>query len=368
MKILIIGGHLSPAISLIDLVKDKSDVLFVGRKFSMEGDKAVSLEYKICQEKGIKFEEISAGRLQRRFTRFTIFSLLKFPLGLYQAFKILGKFKPDVVVGFGGYVSLPVIFSAFVQRIPIVIHEQTLEAGLANRIASVFARKICISFERSRQFFPKNKTVLTGNPIRREIIDPGSKMQLPSDNLPLIYITGGSQGSVFLNSLVEKTLSSLLSNYRIIHQVGSFNNFEWLEKLKKIKKFLPNEKRSRYILSDHFKSEDVGQILRSSDLVVGRAGINTVTELLFLNKPTLLIPLPFSQRNEQSKNAQFLKDVGLAEILNEKGMSASDFSGAIAHMIKHKDQYKIKDERDYSKSDGAENILKVVENAAKKTD
>lgn len=365
MKIVIIGGHLSPALSLIDLIKDKHDVLFVGRKYAFEGDDTLSLEYKLSRQLGIKFAPITAGRLQRSFTKYTIPSLLKLPLGLGESFKILSSFKPDVVVGFGGYVSLPVIFAASLKRIPVVIHEQTLEAGGANKIASLFASKVCISYDRSRQFFPNGKTILTGNPIREEIQNPNSSLALPEELIPLIYITGGSLGSMFINNLVEDSLKELLRRFRIVHQTGGFNNSESLVKLNKIKKGFSNEMRKRYLISDHFSSNDVGLILRQATLVVGRSGINTVTELLFLNKPALLIPLPNSQRDEQKKNAQFLKDQGLGEVLDEKGLTSSDFVSAINHMIRHIEKYKISDNREYLIENASENILRVVVNESR---
>lgn len=366
MKILIIGGHLSPALALIDQIRNKHDILFVGRKYAFEGDSTLSLEYKLCDELGIKFAPITTGRLQRSFTRYTIPSLLKLPLGLSESFKILRSYKPDVVVGFGGYVCLPVIFIAYLLRIPVIIHEQTLEAGGANKIASLFASKICISFDRSRQFFPRGKTILTGNPIREQIQNPASNLSLPKEFIPLIYITGGSLGSMFINNLVGSCLKELLSRFRVVHQAGGFNNFESLTRLKKIKKTLSNEMRKRYLVSDHFSSNDVGLILRQSSLVVGRSGINTITELLFLNKPALLIPLPSSARDEQKKNAQFLNQVGLCEVLNEKGVTPSDFVAAINHMIKNIEKYKINDNREYLKENAAEKILKVLENEANK--
>ena len=375
MKIVITGGHLSPALSLIDLINGsprgeagRHDVLFIGRKYGFEGDSALSLEYKLLQKLGVNFASVAAGRFQRSFTRYTIPSLFKIPIGFYQSFKILRAFAPDVFVGFGGYVSFAPALASFILRIPIVIHEQTLEAGTTNRIVSHIAEKICISFENSRQFFPKGKTILTGNPIRAQIIKPQSNLELPYENIPLIYFTGGSLGSIFINELIEKTLKDLLSKYRIIHQAGSFNNNKSLQKLRKIKKNLNNQFRKRYLVTDHFSADDVGKILREATLVVGRSGINTITELLFLNKPALLIPLSTGQHDEQRKNAQFLKEAGLAEVLNENAATPTDFVKVASHMIDGIDSYKANENKEYLKENASENILRVVENAAKKTD
>ena len=159
---------------------------------------------------------------------------------------------------------------------------------------------------------------------------------------------------------MEKSLRELLRRFRIVHQTGGFNSLESLVRLRKIKKTMGNEMRSRYLVSEHFTSDDVGMILRQASLVVGRSGINTITELLYLNKPALLIPLPNSARNEQKKNAQFLKDLGLCEVLNEK-LTSSEFISSINHMIRNIEKYKINDNREYLKEDAALNILKVVE-------
>src|SRR3990167_11265609 len=164
MKMMIIGGHLSPALSVLDSLPKDWEILFVGRKYVFEGEKSLSLEYKIINHLKIPFEEISTGRLQRKFTKNTIPSLLKLPYGFFKSLRILKKFRPDAVLGFGGYLQIPIVFVAFFLKIPVVLHEQTLESGFSNKICSSIARKICISWESSFKFFPKKKTVLTGNP------------------------------------------------------------------------------------------------------------------------------------------------------------------------------------------------------------
>ena len=138
MKVVIVGGHLAPALSVIEVLPKDTEILFIGRKYALEGDNALSLEYKTITSMNISFVGLNTGRLQRKLTKFTFFSLMKLPFGIIKSFLILLKFKPDVVVGFGGYVSIPVAFCAYLLRIPIVIHEQTMEAGLANKFVSFF--------------------------------------------------------------------------------------------------------------------------------------------------------------------------------------------------------------------------------------
>src|SRR3989344_6654527 len=167
MKIAITGGHLSPALSVIEKLSKEDVVLFVGRKHVFEGDKGLSFEYKTITSLNIPFVELTTGRLQRKFTAHTLFSIVKIPYGLAQSFLILRKFKPDVVLGFGGYLSVPVVIAAHILRIPAIIHEQTQDAGLANRMLANYADRICISWETSAKYFPRGKTIFTGNPIRK---------------------------------------------------------------------------------------------------------------------------------------------------------------------------------------------------------
>ena len=338
MKLAIIGGHLSPALSVMEALPKDIEILFVGRKYSFEGDKALSLEYKTVRSLNIPFAEITSGRLQRKLTRYTISSLLKFPVGIIQSFLILRKFKPDAVVGFGGYVSLAVTLSAFLMRIPVVIHEQTLEAGISNKIISTFAKKICISWDSSRPFFPKEKTVLTGNPVRKFTID---NFQFSIDKkLPTVYITGGSSGSHFINKLVEGCIKGLLEKFNVIHQTGdsAFGDFD---RLANLRLNFPSLLRARYILKKFIDPSVVGSILSNSDLVISRAGVNTMTELIYFEKPAILIPIPFSQGSEQLKNAKFLESHNLGKVMLQNQTDSKSLYQEIALMFEEKGKYEL---------------------------
>src|SRR3990172_7629361 len=144
MRIVIAGGHLTPALSVIEELPKDTDILYIGRKYAIEGDKAVSLEYQTITKNGIRFYVLKTGRIQRRLTRHSLSSFSKIPLGIGQSLYILKRFKPNVIVGFGGYVSFPVCIAGKILGIPIVIHEQTLEAGATNRVIGKIADKICI--------------------------------------------------------------------------------------------------------------------------------------------------------------------------------------------------------------------------------
>lgn len=365
MKILITGGHLSPALSVIEKLKGE-DVLYVGRKYALEGDKASSLEYQTIKNLGIPFFSITTGRLQRKFTRYTIPSFLKIPLGFSQSFFILKRFKPDVVLGFGGYVSWPIIIMSSFLKIPVVIHEQTLEAGMTNKMVARFAAKICISFESSKRFFPIKKVVLTGNPLRKEIVQI-SKESKVENIVPLIYITGGSLGSHFINNLVKDTVGKLIKDFQIIHQTGDSRKYKDFDRLLKIKNEL-GEDGGNYKVQKFLTPLESAESLQKADLVVARAGINTVAELLFLGKPSLLIPLPFAQNNEQLKNARFLKTQGLGEILEQKKITAEVFLRTLEKMSKNINSYKENNKQSKAivDKDAALRIVEVVNNVYKK--
>lgn len=361
MRVILIGGHLSPALSLIRELKNE-EVVFFGRKYSFEKDKALSLEYQLVEELNIPFIPITTGRLQRKFTRYTFFSFLKLPIGFFQSVRALIRFKPDVVLGFGGYISIPVVFASFILGIPVVIHEQTFEAGFANRILSRFAKKICISWESSFDFFPKNKTILTGNPIRKELFEKITDEFSFKNDLPIIYITGGSSGSHAINEAVGKILNKLLSISNVVHQTGDAKEFNDFEKLLGIKEKM-GDLKGEYKIVKFLNSAHASEILNKADLVVSRSGVNTVTELVYLKKPSLLIPLSFSQKNEQYKNALFAKELGIAEILEQKDLTEERFYGVIFKILKDKTEYVKKvsiDSGDFEKA--AENIVNVLRN------
>ena len=365
MKILIIGGHLSPALSVIDSIPKDWEVLFVGRKHVFEDEKSLSLEYKTINDLKIPFEEISTGRLQRKFSKNTIPSLLKLPSGFLKAFTILKKFKPDVVLGFGGYLQVPIILASFFLKIPVVLHEQTLESGFANKICSPIAKKICISWESSVKFFPKEKTVLVGNPVRKEIVKDSNlefKTEEGSSNLPVIYITGGSSGSHFINSLIEDLIRKLLIDFKLIHQTGDSHIYNDYERFYNLYTKLPKELGKNYSLHKFIKPFKIGKILKKAEFVISRSGINTITELIFTKKPAILIPLPFSQNNEQLKNALFLEELGLAKIILQKEASPQVLLSAINSMHESIDKYAKKSEniKDLIKEDAADKIIKVV--------
>lgn len=344
MKILITGAHFTPAVAVAEELKkiDKVGITYVGRKATLEGDKTGSVESKILPSLGVKFMPITAGRLQRAFTFYTIPSLLKIPVGFIQAFFIVLSEKPDVILSFGGYVAVPIVLAGWLLSVPIIIHEQTLVGGLANKISSYFADKIAVSFEKNLS--PKENFLLTGNPIRNNIINL-PKLQRVSDEYrqfftrankegsPIILFTGGNQGSHIINLAVEECIDKLVKKAFVIHITGD-NRFEDFQRLRK-------RQGDRYLVRKWIDNE-WGVILSKADLVISRAGINTLMELAYLGKPTLVIPLPYLYKDEQNKNAKFFEDLGLAKILFQSKLSGETLFENIKSMLANLKVLKVK--------------------------
>ncbi len=373
-RIVVTGGHLTPALAVIEeLRKQGWEIIFIGRKYALEGEKTLSVEYKTVNDLGIKFFSITTGRLQRSFTRYTLFSLTKIPLGVIQSFYWLIKFRPKVIVSFGSYVALPVALAGWLLRIPIITHEQSVVPGLATKIISRFAQKICISWPETEKYFFQEKVILTGNPIRPEIFkSAGAKLAHSwgvSSNLPLIYITGGSLGAHVINKAVGQILPELLKKYRLVHQCGDAKAFNDYENLQFMSSKLPSPLKERYFLAKYVESQDIGWILGSADLVICRAGANTVSELAALGKPAVLIPLPWAGQKEQMENAKLLEEAGTAVILPQERLAGESLFQTIDSLIKNIDHYKNNGQKAKSliKSQAAQRLAEIVGEIAHET-
>ncbi len=316
MKILITGGHVTPAVAVIDELKGQ-EIVFVGRKYATSKEETPSFEYKEITERGIKFIDLSTGRFTRALSLSSFINLLKTPKGIINAYRILKKEKPDRVLSFGGYLALPIALWTYFLRIPVFTQEQTIVPGLANKLIGKFAKKILVSFEDAAAFFPKNKVLVSGNPVRESIFKVIKKPFVISDVLPTIFVSGGSLGSHSINKHVKNILQELLKKYQLIHQTGSVKGDDDYDSLLKIREALPSELRTRYFLKEHFFEEEFGFIYSVSTMVVGRAGANTFFELIALEKPAVFIPLPWSSGKEQQKHAQIFKDAGCGEVFDQ---------------------------------------------------
>jgi len=246
-----------------------------------------------------------------------------------------------LVLSFGSYVGATVALAAWLAVIPVVIHEQTTVFGLANKMTSFWAKKIFVSWPETLKHLPKEKTILTGNPLRQDVFRFNQKIWDSfkfDQKLPLILITGGNQGSHRINLAVEGALAKILAKYNLCHLTGHLQVFNDFTHLSKKKKELLTNLKNRYLLKEYL-TEEWGTVLKKADLVVSRAGINTISELLALGKPQLLIPIPWLPNNEQTKNARMVKKMGLGEILSQNNLTPKTLLKKIEMMMKNLKAY-----------------------------
>lgn len=318
-KILITGGHVTPALAVIDRIKETNKythLIFVGRKYTSENEKHVeSFEYKEVTARKIPFIHLSTGRLTRIFSLQSILGVFQLPKGFISAWKILKQEKPDAVLSFGGYIALPIAVCAKFLKIPVFTHEQTIVPGLANKYIAHFADTIFLSFPESAMYFKDKHIVLSGNPIRQSIFN-AEKSIVPAKET-CIYVTGGSLGAHAVNVLVENILSELLESYYVIHQTGNVKEFHDFERLSKLRDALPEELKAKYIVKEHVADAEIGSMYKAADLVISRAGANTFFELVALKKPAIFIPLPWSANHEQEMHAQIFKKYKTGEIVHQ---------------------------------------------------
>jgi len=317
-KVVLTGGHAATtAVAVVEEIRLADlnwKLTWIGVKNAIEGKKVVTLESEVLPRLGVEFLPITTGRIQRRFTAWTIPSILRLPIGFIQAFYYLLKIKPRVVLSFGGFASFPVVFNAKLLGIPVVIHEQTTAAGMSNLLSTRFASKIALSRSESKKYYPSGKYVVTGNPVMKEITKVKPKLKLGDP--PVIFITGGSRGSQSINDALEKILKTLLSRYKLIHQTGGLDYLKFSD----IKQKLPRALKDNYEVFVRVNPLEVYKIYQECDIVVARAGANTVSEIMTVKRPAILIPLPISYMDEQMKNAEIARDWGAAKIIPQKNL------------------------------------------------
>lgn len=301
---------MTPALSVIDEFQKRSgiEIVFVGRRHAIDSDLTPSFEYREVTKRRISFIHLPTGRLTRILSLQSLFNIAKIPSGFLRAYKIVSREKPDCIISFGGYIALPVGIAGFFLRIPVYVHEQTIHAGITNKLLGKFSRRIFVGFPQAANYFNRKKTVISGNPVREAVFTIQKRLFDLSyaNDKKVIYVTGGSLGSHSLNIHVENILTDLLKNFIIIHQCGE-NSYRDFERLSKIN-------HEHYFVKKHFFDDEIGFIFSVSDMVVSRAGANTITELVALEKPAVLIPLPYSAGGEQKEQALWLKDMGVAEV------------------------------------------------------
>ncbi|MEH1012697.1 UDP-N-acetylglucosamine--N-acetylmuramyl-(pentapeptide) pyrophosphoryl-undecaprenol N-acetylglucosamine transferase [Micromonospora sp. CPCC 206060] len=314
------GGHTYPALTTIRTLRARlseagtePDLLWVGVEHGLEA--------RIAAEEGIPFRAITTGKLRRspnlRELGRNIADAFRIPLGLLQAVLIVVRNRPAVVFSSGGYVSVPIGIAAWLTRRPLVMHEQILTLGLANRILAMVATRILLSHPSSVEHLParaRKRAVVTGNPIRPEVLagEParGFAAHGLDPDLPLVFVTGGAQGAVQVNDLVAQILPDLLNECQVLHQCGDYS----LDRMRQVAAALPPHLVHRYRVVDYVHGE-LPDVLAAASIVVARSGAGTVAELTALGKACVFIPLIPTGGDEQRRTARHLAEAGAARVL-----------------------------------------------------
>jgi UDP-N-acetylglucosamine--N-acetylmuramyl-(pentapeptide) pyrophosphoryl-undecaprenol N-acetylglucosamine transferase len=306
--ILITGGHVTPAYALIEELQKRGfkKLYFTGRKYTDRSKKDISFEYTEITRMGIPFYHLTTGRLSRNVGIHTLYDTVAFFYGFISSLFILNKVKPHIIISFGGYLALPITIVGWLLGITVFTHEQTIAPGISNRIIGTIADKVFVSFAETASYFGSHKTIHTGNLIRKKLLQKGRPVINKPLKKPLLFITGGSLGSHSLNMHIEKILGELVKKFTIIHQVGNVSEFGDYERLSKIAD-------DEYYVYKNLSAEEMAWAYNQSEIIVCRSGANTIWELIMLKKPAVLVPLPWSGRNEQRLQARFFTKNGLGE-------------------------------------------------------
>ncbi|MBR4707657.1 MAG: undecaprenyldiphospho-muramoylpentapeptide beta-N-acetylglucosaminyltransferase [Pseudobutyrivibrio sp.] len=321
------AGHVTPNLALAPLLKEKGyDIYYIG---SYNG-----IEKKLVENAGITYYGISSGKLRRYhdWKNFTDpFRVIK---GFSEANQLMKHLKPDVVFSKGGFVSVPVVMAAARQKIPAIIHESDMTPGLANKLAIPFATKVCCNFPETLEYLPKGKAVHTGSPIRKELFTGSHERGLEfagfNNEKPVILIMGGSIGSRFINNAVWEALDTLLSDFQIIHLVGKGN----------INNALVGKAGYQQY---EFINEQLNDVFAMTDLMISRAGANSISEILALKIPNILIPLSAkASRGDQILNAESYKKQGFSTVLQEEELTSAILIDSVRDVYKNRIQIKEK--------------------------
>jgi UDP-N-acetylglucosamine--N-acetylmuramyl-(pentapeptide) pyrophosphoryl-undecaprenol N-acetylglucosamine transferase len=342
------AGHVMPNLALLPKLRNKGwEVIYIG---SYDG-----IERELIEEQQVTFYPVATGKFRRYLSVQNFTDPFRVVKGLIQSYRLLKKLRPQVVFSKGGFVAVPVTIGAWLNQIPVVLHESDLTPGLANRLALPFASAVCATFPETIKFLPKGKRVLTGNPIRPELLagskEQGLKLCDFTPEKPVLLVMGGSLGSVTINRLIRAILPDLLLQFQVAHICGQGNVDEKLTGFKGYKQFA-------------FLGLELPHIMAAADICISRAGANFLFELLALKKPHLLIPLPkSSSRGDQILNAQSFKGQNFSMVLYEEEITETILKNQILALYQNRQDY-IKAMSESNLADAATEILRVIETTA----
>lgn len=343
------AGHVTPNIALLPSLKEAGyEVFYIG---SYTG-----IEKTLIEDLGIPYYGISSGKLRRYRSLKNLSDPFRVLHGLFQAKRLMKKIKPDIVFSKGGFVSVPVVLAAGSRHIPVIIHESDMTPGLANKIAMRKATKICCNFPETLKYLPEGKAVLTGSPIRQELLLGNKAAGLDLCNFttdkPIILVVGGSTGAVHVNEAVRSILPELLKDFQVVHLCGKGKMDESLNGT-------PGYVQFEYI------SEQMRDLFAISSIVISRAGANAICELLALKKPNLLIPLSANaSRGDQILNANSFKEHGYSMVLTEEDMNKDTLLAAVRKLYADRHQYIINMEKS-EQHDSIDKIMNLIKDNSK---
>lgn len=356
------GGHFYPIIAITqELNKLIEEGNFVGVKMYFMSDGPYNKN--LLFENKLTYIEVKTGKIRRYFSLRNILDFFKTGIAVLKAFIKIFFLYPDVIVGKGGYASFPALFAARLLRIPVIIHESDSTPGKVTKWASKFAKKIAISYPEATEYFPAEKTALTGNPIRREIIDPrkdgAHELLKLEDNVPILLVLGGSQGAQMINDVVLQSAPELIKKYQIIHQVGVKN----LDEMNKLSRVVVgnSDNKDRYKIFGYLNNDSLKMSAGVADLVISRAG-STIFEIAAWGLPSIIIPITSSGGNHQRRNAYSYARAGAGSVIEEKNLTPHVFAGEIDRLIgnKEKREEMSRAAKSFAKKDAALSIAKQI--------
>jgi len=334
------GGHITPIISIVREIRkiySKEDLqfFFIGPKDEFS--------YILLSQEGIKIKSVLSGKI-RRYGNWKIYFqnfidvVFKIPVGIIQAFFQIFFLSPDVVFSRGGFGSIPVVIAAKFLMVPIFLHESDVTPGMANRFLSKFSLTIFVSFPKT-EYFPLDKIILTGNPIRRELLDgskeEAKKMFKLESKKPVILILGGSQGAQRINDRILEMLPSLLENFEILHQCGEKN----YQTVKAEAKVITNVNLLKsYHPFPFLKEPELREAYAAADLIISRSGSSSIFEISAAATPSILVPLPESAQNHQVMNAYAYAQTGAALVFEESNFTSNFFLEKLKYLFSNPEE------------------------------
>ncbi|MFV2089140.1 MAG: glycosyltransferase [Pseudomonadales bacterium] len=340
------AGHVVPAIPVMEAALSMDvHVDFVGS--------GSAFEEHLLEHLRVDYHAIATGKLRRYFSYENLLDVFKVILGIWQAHRLLGRLHPDVVFSKGGYVSFPVVFAAWCRRIPVVAHESDVSPGLANRLALPFVKTLCVNFPLTRPAKFKGERIVTGTPVRKSLLEGDAargrkRLDAPMD-VRVIVVTGGSLGADRINEVVREALGGLLDRGVVVHVCGAGKTEDLPE---------PGYHQFEYV------GEAWGDLLAAADLVISRAGANTLYELLCLHKANLLIPLSRrASRGDQIENAAYALEQGYSRVIQEEDLNRESLLGTVDEILGEldRDSGRI---AGFVPPDAVGLIIEAIENAA----